>query len=328
MFGITGRRFARRGIVLKRAATATAGSKNLLDGLFVLELSSVLAGPTVGQFFGELGANVVKVENKKTRGDVTRTWVLPEENPEDDRTAYFRCCNLGKRSLAVDISTREGLRIVHDLATTADVVVASYKPGDAEKLSVDYASLKRLNPRLIYAQITGYGSDDDRAGYDAVVQAHAGFQYMNGAPDEAPPTKMPVAMVDLLAAHQLKEGVLLGLLRRERTGGEGSFVEVSLLQAAVSSLANQATGYLCANVVPVRRGSDHPYVPASSLSFRSARSFVSSSHVARPVVLLLASDRSFRTVPSSDAATDVGSSSRSVPTRSSNNCAAFSDATT
>jgi crotonobetainyl-CoA:carnitine CoA-transferase CaiB-like acyl-CoA transferase len=236
----------------------------ILNGLTVLELSSVLAGPSVSQFLSELGAFVVKIENKQTRGDVTRTWKLKTEtnaggnNNHDDRTAYFHCCNSGKQSIAVDVTKMAGLDIVHRLVERSDIVVASYKPGDAEKLQLDYNTLRELNPSLIYACISGYGQDDSRAGYDAVIQAEAGFQYMNGSP-ESLPCKMPVALMDVLAAHHLKEGILVSLLHRERTG-EGSFVQVSLIKAAVSSLANQATGYLMANSIPERQGSEHPSI--------------------------------------------------------------------
>jgi crotonobetainyl-CoA:carnitine CoA-transferase CaiB-like acyl-CoA transferase len=230
----------------------TTAKAPILNGLTVLELSSVLAGPSVSQFLSELGASVVKIENKQTRGDVTRTWKLKTEtnggNNNDDRTAYFHCCNSGKQSIAVDVTKMAGLDIVHRLVERSDIVVASYKPGDAEKLQLDYNTLRELNPSLIYACISGYGQDDSRAGYDAVIQAEAGFQYMNGSPGSLP-CKMPVALMDVLAAHHLKEGILTSLLHRERTG-EGSFVQVSLIKAAVSSLANQATGYLIANSIP------------------------------------------------------------------------------
>lgn len=245
---------------------ASASSHELLGGLKVLELANVLAGPSCAQFLAELGATVIKIENKRTKGDVTRTWKLPVEKDkpeeESDMSAYFHCSNLGKKSVAVDISRTEGLRLVHDLAANSDVVIASYKPGDAEKLGVDYETLKTLNRGIVYAQITGYGLDDARAGYDAAIQAEAGYQYMNGTAGERElPVKMPLAMMDILTAHQLKEGVLAGLLHRERTGGsESSFVHVSLFKAAVSALANQATSYLLEGVVPKRMGSDHPSI--------------------------------------------------------------------
>lgn len=208
----------------------------MFTGLRVVELASVLAGPSVGQFFAELGAEVIKVENLKTGGDVTRSWKSAGEKT-DDRSAYFCSCNWCKKSVAIDLSTKPGNEAVVRLIQGADVVIASYKPGDAERLGVAYAQWKDKHPRLIYGQITGYGPDTDRVGYDAVVQAEAGFMDMNGAAD-GPPTKMPVALIDVLAAHQLKEGLLLALIHRDRTG-KGTFVGVSLLDAALASLVIQ-----------------------------------------------------------------------------------------
>jgi crotonobetainyl-CoA:carnitine CoA-transferase CaiB-like acyl-CoA transferase len=229
----------------------------MFQNLKVLELASVLAGPSVGQFFAELGAEVIKVENLKTNGDVTRSWKGSGEET-DDRSAYFCSCNWGKKSVALDLTSIEGKQIVKQLAQRADIIIASYKPGDAEKLGVSYQQLKINNQSLVYGQVTGYGSDTNRVGYDAVIQAESGFMDLNGEA-EGPPIKMPVALVDVLAAHQLKEGMLLALLKRERTG-EGSLVEVSLVQSALASLANQATNWLVAKKLPTRKGSAHPNI--------------------------------------------------------------------
>ncbi|PVY41092.1 crotonobetainyl-CoA:carnitine CoA-transferase CaiB-like acyl-CoA transferase [Pontibacter virosus] len=252
--------------------------------MLVLELASVLAGPSVGQFFAELGATVVKLENAMTGGDVTRTWKLAGEQGSDKVSAYFSAANWGKLSIGLDISQLPALEVVHKLAANADVVIASYKPGDAEKLQVDYQTLTLLNPRLVYGHITGYGLEDQRAGYDAVIQAESGFMYMNGSPD-GPPTKMPVALMDILAAHQLKEGLLTALLQRERTG-QGNYVQVSLFDAAVSALANQGTNYLVAGHSPQRMGSEHPnIVPYGS---------VFACRDGRQLVLAIGDDRQFR----------------------------------
>jgi|YNPMSStandDraft_2_1061718.scaffolds.fasta_scaffold00121_34 crotonobetainyl-CoA:carnitine CoA-transferase CaiB-like acyl-CoA transferase len=224
----------------------------------VLELASVLAGPSVGMFFSELGANVIKVENIISNGDVTRHWKLGAEDPQTDITAYYTSINWGKKSIAIDISKKEGLEIVYELVKISDIILASYKPGDAEKLKVDYNTLKSVKKDIIYGCITGYGQNNHRAGYDAIIQAEAGFMFMNGEPDN-PPTKMPVALMDVLAAHQLKEGILIALLKKNITG-EGSFVEASLFQSGVASLVNQATNYLVANHIPQRLGSDHPNI--------------------------------------------------------------------
>ena len=230
----------------------------------VVELANILAGPTTTMAFAELGARVIKVENPSTSGDATRGWKLANENRDSDICAYFACANWGKESISIDFTQEAGKQVVHDLIKRADIVVASFKPGDDKKLGLDYETAKTLNPSVIYGQINAYGESDPRPGFDAILQAEAGFTYLNGEPD-GPPTKMPVALVDLLASHQLKEGLLLALLKRERTG-EGSFVSVSLLQAAVASLANQATNYLTAGVIPQRMGSEHPnIVPYGSI---------------------------------------------------------------
>jgi crotonobetainyl-CoA:carnitine CoA-transferase CaiB-like acyl-CoA transferase len=255
----------------------------MLENLKVLELASVLAGPSVGQFFAELGAEVIKVENSKTGGDITRSWRLSSERLEDDRSAYFCSVNWGKKSVAVDLSTTKGKEIVHKLAAKSDVVIASYKPGDAEKLGVSYQQLKIVNDKIIYGQISGYGSDNDRVGYDAVIQAESGFMDMNGE-ENGDPLKMPVALIDVLAAHQLKEGLLLALLKKERTG-EGSFIEVSLIQTAVSSLVNQASNWLVAKSLPKRKGSLHPNIAPYGESFETKD--------ARRLIVAVGSDRQF-----------------------------------
>jgi len=229
-----------------------------LEDLVIIELSSILAGPAVGMFFAELGSTVIKVENAKTRGDATRNWKIPAEDSDADISSYFSSVNWGKRSIALDIASPEGRQTVYDLVAKADIVIQSYKPGDEKKLRVDYDSLKAINPRIILGQVTAYGPNDPRPGLDAIIQAESGFTYLNGEPD-GPPTKMPVALVDLLLAHQLKEGLLLALLKRQLTG-EGACVQTSLLKCATASLANQATNWLMAGVVPQRMGSEHPNI--------------------------------------------------------------------
>ncbi len=254
----------------------------MLQDLKVLELASVLAGPSVGQFFAELGAEVIKVENPKTGGDVTRSW-KSEGEVTDDRSSYFCSCNWGKKSIALDLTLESDLEVVKKLSRQVDIIIASYKPGDAQRLGVSYEQLKTNNDQLIYGQITGYGSDDVRVGYDAVIQAEAGFMDLNGEKD-GPLTKMPVALIDILAAHQLKEGLLLALLKREKTG-DGSFVEVSLVQTAVASLANQATNWLVGKKLPARQGSAHPNIAPYGDSFITQDS--------KRILLAVGSDRQF-----------------------------------
>ena len=239
----------------------------MFENLKVLELASVLAGPGVGQFFAELGATVIKVENPKTSGDVTRSWRANGENT-DDRTAYFCAVNWGKQSVAINLDSADGQRIVQKLAAQSDIVIASYKPNDAEKNGVDYPTLRKLNPSLIYGSITGYGPLDPRVGYDAVIQAEAGFMFLNGEPGKTS-LKMPVALVDILAGHQLKEGILMALIRRQQTG-EGGLVEVSLFQSAIASLANQATNWLIGGIIPQKQGSSHPNIAPYGDVFKTA----------------------------------------------------------
>jgi crotonobetainyl-CoA:carnitine CoA-transferase CaiB-like acyl-CoA transferase len=248
----------------------------------VLELASVLAGPSVGQFFAELGAEVIKVENPATHGDVTRSWKVSGEKT-DDRSAYFCAVNWGKKSIALDLQNPGDIDIVRKLAVRADLVIASYKPGDAEKLGVDYKTLSQLNPGLIYGQVTGYGVDNARVGYDAVIQAEAGFMSMNGE-HEGPSLKMPVALMDLLAGHQLKEGILLALLEKSKTG-KGKQVAVSLIQSAVASMANQATNWLIAGKLPKKQGSSHPNIAPYGDVFKSKDG--------QEILLAIGSDRQF-----------------------------------
>lgn len=230
--------------------------------LTILECASVLAGPAVGAMFAELGATVIKLE--PLSGDVTRSWKLPGEPAADGVSAYFSCVNWGKRSLAVNLKTPEGRLIAQGLAARADVLIANYKPGAAARLGLDAASLRARNDRLIYAHLTGYGPDDPRTGYDALIQAESGFLQLNGRPGEEP-VKLPVALIDLLAAHQLKEAILVALIERLHDG-QGRTIEISLMASALASLANQASNWLVAGQRPAPMGLEHPnIVPYGSL---------------------------------------------------------------
>ncbi len=230
----------------------------VFHSLKVVELASVLAGPSVGQFFAELGAQVIKVENPASGGDVTRSWKGADEQTSGSVSAYFSAVNAGKTSIALDLKNPKHKQQLLEMLATADVLITSYKPGDAGKLGLSYTDLKAHNPSLIYASITGYGEANNKVGYDAVLQAETGFMYLNGEPGGAS-LKMPVALIDVLAAHQLKEAVLLAYINRLKTG-EGSEVSVSLFDAAVASLANQATNYLIGKNNPQKMGSEHPNI--------------------------------------------------------------------
>lgn len=231
----------------------------MFDNLKVVELSTVLAGPAVGQFFAELGANVIKIENHTNGGDVTRTWKLSNESPYlDVVSAYFSTVNWGKKFVAIDISTEQGLNLFYEIIKDADILICNFKPGDEIKLKVDFETLSNINNKLIYGHITGYGSNNNRVGFDAIIQAEAGFTFLN-AEKGANGHKMPVALMDVLAAHQLKEGLLVALLKRVQSKS-GSKVEVSLIQAGISALSNQALNYLHADTIPKAMGSEHPNI--------------------------------------------------------------------
>ncbi len=256
-------------------------SENIFKDTIVLELASVLAGPSVGQFFAELGATVIKVENHKAGGDVTRSWRRPGE--KNEISAYFSSVNWGKKSVGIDLSTPEGQEIVHEMVKKCSIVIASFRPGAAEKLEMDYNTLRQFNPKLIYGSITGYGTDSDRVGYDAIIQAESGFMYLNGTENE--PRKIPVALMDLLAGHQLKQSLLLAWIERMRSGS-GCEVSVSLMDTALSSLANQAANFLVGGKDPVPSGSLHPNI--------APYGEVIETRDQRKIVLAIGSDQQFQ----------------------------------
>ncbi|MCB0547484.1 MAG: CoA transferase [Phaeodactylibacter sp.] len=228
------------------------------EGLKVVELASVLAGPAVGMFFAELGAEVIKVENPTTGGDVTRRWKLPNEEPDAAISAYYCSVNYRKKVRFINLKTTEGQEAVYDLAKEADIIISNYTTKDALKLGMGFKTLSSINPRLIYAHLTGFGEEVERPAFDVVLQAEAGYLFMSGERGRDP-SKMPVALIDILAAHQLKEAILLALLRRQQTG-QGAYVSTSLLESAIASLANQATNWLMAGFIPQPMGSQHPNI--------------------------------------------------------------------
>ena len=230
----------------------------LLKDLVVLEFASVLAGPAVGMFFAELGAKVIKVENPTTGGDVTRSWKHSSENKASKHSAYYHSVNYNKTIKFINIKDRAYRSELVELIRSSDIVLSNFRHSSALNLEMDYEALKAIKPTLIYGQISAYGEDDNRPGFDALIQAETGWMSMNGQAD-GPPTKMPVALIDILAAHQLKEGILVALLHRLRTG-KGSKVSVSLYDTAIASLANQASNFLNLKVVPQRKGSQHPNI--------------------------------------------------------------------
>ena len=226
--------------------------------LTIIELASVLAGPTVGLFFAELGATVIKIENKRTGGDVTRQWKLPVEDPQAPYSAYYCSTNWNKKTHFLDLRAVEDRQKVYGWAKHADIILTNFRAGGAEKLGMDASTFAKINPEIIYAELTGFGAHDRRPAFDVVLQAEAGFMFMCG-PEGGPPVKMPVALIDLLAAHQLKEGILMALIQRYKTG-KGSIVRSSLYDAALGSLANQATNWLMAGHIPQAIGAKHPNI--------------------------------------------------------------------
>lgn len=226
--------------------------------LKVIELASVLAGPAVGTFFSELGATVIKIENKLTNGDVTRSWKLASENKDSTISAYYASVNWNKKSLFLDLTNTKEKKQVYDLIKDADVVISNYKPGDDVKLQMNYETLKKINPTIIYAHLTGFGDKSSRTAYDLVLQAEAGFMHLNGT-EQSGPLKMPVALIDIMAAHQMKEAILIALIKKLKTG-EGSKITVSLFDSAIASLANQASSWLMVGNDPKAIGSLHPSI--------------------------------------------------------------------
>lgn len=256
----------------------------VLKGCKVLELAGVLAGPSVGMFLAELGAEVIKIENPATGGDVTRSWKLPSESDTDHGSSYFNSVNWGKKSVFADLKNNEDREKIYEWVKTSDIVLTSYKPGDAEKLGMAPETLHTINPGLIYAAVTGFGSEDKRAAYDALIQAESGFMHLNRPPD-GEPAKMPVALIDILAGHHLKELVLIAWIHKLKSG-EGSYVDVSLFEAAISSLANQAGAWLYAGSNPVPMGSEHPHIYPYGGVFKTGDN--------RYIILAVGNDRQFR----------------------------------
>ncbi len=239
---------------------------SLLKGINVLDLSSVLAGPLTGSFFAECGAKVVKVENEKTAGDVTRTWRTAGELPSSI-SAYYAAANYGKEVLLLDYTKEAHLEKVYELVRTADIVISNLLPTNAAKLGVDYDQLQRVNPLIVYGEINGFSDEPERVAYDMVLQAETGFMYINGSADSGP-IKMPVALIDVIAAHHLKEGLLLGLIHKMKTQ-KGAKVRVSLKEAAIASLANQATNWLMCGQDAKPLGSLHPNIAPYGEMFRT-----------------------------------------------------------
>ena len=229
-----------------------------LGGLKVLDLSRVLAGPSCTQILADLGAEVIKVERPQV-GDETRHWAPP--NFSDGTAAYFATVNRNKKSVTIDMSQEQGQEIIRDLAREADILVENFKVGGLKKYGLDYPSLQKINPRLIYASLTGFGQtgpDSAKPGYDYIIQGLSGLMSITG-PSDGLPHKVGVAVVDLFAGLQLTVGIQAALLARAKTG-LGQHVDVSLLDSAIAMTANVGMNHLSTGEVPPRLGNEHPNI--------------------------------------------------------------------
>ncbi len=238
-----------------------------LAGLLVLDLSRILAGPTATQLLGDLGADVIKIERYGV-GDDTRRWGPPflvdKEGRETSESAYYLCANRNKRSLALDLAKPQGRDIVRRIAAQADIAIENFKRGGAARMGLDYTSLSAINPRLIYASITGYGQTGplaDHAGYDFMAQGRGGIMSITGQPDEegGQPTKVGMAIADVTTGMYAATAILAALHARHATG-RGQHIDLALFDSQLAALINQGTSYLMTGETPIRRGNGHPTI--------------------------------------------------------------------
>jgi formyl-CoA transferase len=241
-----------------------------LDGIRVLDLTRVLAGPYCTMFLGDLGAEVVKVEQPGV-GDDTRGWGPPFVGGE---SAYFLCVNRNKKSITVDFKSQDGIALLRRLAERADVLIENFRPGTMERLGLGEKDLRANNPRLIYASLSGFGADgpmSDAPGYDLIVQAWGGLMSVTGMPD-GDPTKVGVAIIDLVAGLMLGKSIVSALFAREQLG-IGQKIDTSLLEAEVACLINVGSNYLIEGKIPGRWGNAHSSIVPYQ-SFKTADGYV------------------------------------------------------
>ncbi len=253
-------------------------------GLKVLDLSGILAGPLTASFFAELGAQVIKIENKLTDGDATRQWKLPSEREDDPYSAYYFSANYGKEVLLRDLTQPDERLEVETLLASSDIVISNFQKKVAEKLGFVPEWIRQKYPDIIFAQLSAYTFNDPRPGYDLVMQGETGWIAMTGT-DADHLAKLPVALIDVLAAHQMKEAILLALFKKAKTG-QGSTIHVSLYQSAISGLANQATNYLMEKHIPQPLGTLHPNIAPYGDIFYSLDNV--------PFILAVGSDAQFK----------------------------------
>ena len=236
-----------------------------LTGLRILDLSRVLAGPTATQLLGDLGADVIKIENPKTKGDDTRAWGPPyvtgANGAATDLSAYFNSANRNKRSVAVDLATPEGQSIIRRIAAQCDVVIENFKPGALTKYGLDHESLLASHPALVYCSISGFGHtgpNRSKPGYDLLAQGYGGIMSLTGEA-EGEPMKVGVAIADVMCGMYATVAILAALRHRDATG-EGQHIDLGLVDTQMAWLINQGTNYLTSGKVPVRRGNGHPNI--------------------------------------------------------------------
>lgn len=225
-----------------------------LNGYRVLDLSRILAGPYCTMILGDQGAEVIKVERPGT-GDDTRTWGPPFSGGE---SAYYICCNRNKKSIVIDLNKPVGVELVRELAKVSDVMVENFTPGLTKRFGLDYETIHKLNPRLVYASITAYGQDGPymkRPGYDMVLSAVGGLMWITGEKD-GNPCKVGVAITDVLTGVYAAGAITSSLLYRERSG-KGQYLDISLLDVQVAGLANIASNFLVAGKEAIRWGTAH-----------------------------------------------------------------------
>jgi len=226
--------------------------------LKILDLSSVLAGPLTASFFSELGAQVIKIENATSGGDVTRTWKLKQEDPQSGISSYYLSANYNKQIEFLDFREQKDLKKLYDLIAHSDIVVSNFRPHSEEKYGISYTKLKQLNPKIIHARVVSYTDNPERPAYDVILQAESGFISMTGS-DKEHLAKLPVAFIDVLASHQLRQGILCALLDQV-SDQKARLVELSLMDVALSALVNQASAYLNAAAIAQPIGTAHPNI--------------------------------------------------------------------
>lgn len=253
-----------------------------LEGFRVLDLSRVLAGPWCGQVLADLGAEVIKVERPK-HGDDTRAWGPPwmkdDEGRDTHEAAYYQSTNRNKLSVAIDISTPEGQEIVRTLALESDVLIENYKSGSLKKYGLDYETLSKLNPKLVYCSITGFGQTGPRAqepGYDFIIQGMGGLMSVTGEKDDLPgggPQKLGIAFSDIATGLYSTIAIQAALLNRNITG-LGQYIDMALLDVQIATLANQGMNYLASAKVPERYGNAHANIVPYQVFKASDRDFI------------------------------------------------------